>query len=448
MSAVSGTGVPAAAARPRLDADMRRRILGVAVLSVVVAVLLFGLPLAFAVGRLFYDEERSELERVALRGAEAMPADVRASGALRLPTVDSAVHVAVYGLDGTRLSGDGPPVADLAVRGALHGRITDERSGSVLVVAVPATSSDRVVGVVRATSSAGEVRGRVWGTWAGMTVLALLAVAAASAFAAVQARRLARPLQELEAVAEDLGAGNFSSRAAPSGVGEIDRTGQALNRTAQRLDDMLARERAFTARASHQLRTPLTRLRLVLETALHGDADLQAATREAIGSADQLSRTIDDVLALSRGVAGDPQGLDVAGLLAGLRDRWQQPLAAAGRTLSLVEEPHPPASASEPAVRQILDVLLDNAFRHGAGQVTVTARGSGDALAIDVSDEGRAPGDRSLVPGPDVEEPPPEGGHRLGLRMASSLALGSGGRLVHAHTEARTRMTLLLPPPE
>ena len=97
---------------------MRRRILGVAVLSVVVAVLLFGLPLAFAVGRLFYDEERSELERVALRGAEAMPADVRASGALRLPTVDSAVHVAVYGLDGTRLSGDGPPVADLAVRGA------------------------------------------------------------------------------------------------------------------------------------------------------------------------------------------------------------------------------------------------------------------------------------------------------------------------------------------
>ena len=84
----------------------------------------------------------------------------------------------------------------------------------------------------------------------------------------------------------------------------------------------------------------------------------------------------------------------------------------------------------------------------GAGQVTVTARGSGDALAIDVSDEGRAPGDRSLVPGPDVEEPPPEGGHRLGLRMASSLALGTGGRLVHAHTEARTRMTLLLPPPE
>ena len=113
-----------------------------------------------------------------------------------------------------------------------------------------------------------------------------------------------------------------------------------------------------------------------------------------------------------------------------------------------MEEPHPPASASEPAVRQILDVLLNNAFRHGAGQVVVTARGSGDALAIDVSDEGRAPGDRSLVPGPDVDEPPPEGGHRLGLRMASSLALGTGGRLVHAHTEARTRMTLLLPPPE
>jgi signal transduction histidine kinase len=315
----------------------------------------------------------------------------------------------------------------------------------VLVVAVPVTSSERVIGVVRAASSSGEVRSRVWGAWAAMAGVAVLACACASVFAAVQARRLARPLQRLEAVAEDLGAGDFTSRAEPSGVGEIDRTGQALNRTAQRLDDMVARERAFTARASHQLRTPLTRLRLGLDAALHDRGDLRAAAQEAIVSADQLSRTIDDVLAVSRGTPEGGAPLDVAALLADLRGRWHGPLAAAGRPLTVVDEQHLPTAASEPAVRQILEVLVDNAYRHGRGRVTVRARDGGGAVAVDVVDEGKAPGTRSLVPVLADGMPDMGGTHRLGLRMAQSLADGVGGRLLHAHTEAHTRLTLLLP---
>src|ERR1700712_5762027 len=117
---------------------MRRRILGAAVLAVVVAVVLFGVPLAIAVGRLFYDEERSELERVALRSVIAVPADFASSGGqLQLPTTDSSTHVAIYGTDGHRVSGDGPALADRAVRGALRGRVTDGGSGGVLVVAAP-----------------------------------------------------------------------------------------------------------------------------------------------------------------------------------------------------------------------------------------------------------------------------------------------------------------------
>jgi signal transduction histidine kinase len=277
-----------------------------------------------------------------------------------------------------------------------------------------------------------------------MTGLALLAVLCATVLAAMAARRLARPLQELEKVAEDLGSGDLTSRAAPSGVGVIDRTGQALNRTAQRLQDMLARERSFTARASHQLRTPLTSLRLGLESALENDGDLHLAAQEAIASADRLSRTVDDVLALARGVPEPGQQLDVTALLAGVKDRWQAPLAAAGRELVVVELPHPRTSASAPAVRQILEVLLDNALRHGRGRVTVTARDGGGAVALDVADEGVLPPGGSLVPSQVEEAITPPGGHRLGLRMASSLAEGVGGRLVHAHTEATTRMTLLL----
>jgi signal transduction histidine kinase len=355
------------------------------------------------------------------------------------------VHVAVYRPDGTKVVGRGPTTSDQAVRSALRtGRVADGSDEGVLVVAVPVTAAEQVVGVTRAASTPGEVRGRVGGTWLAMTGLAVLAVLCATVLAAMAARRLARPLQELEKVAEDLGSGDLSSRASPSGVGEIDRTGQALNRTAQRLEDMLARERAFTSRASHQLRTPLTSLRLGLESALENDGDLHLAAREAIASADRLSRTVDDVLALARGVPEQGQLLDVAALLAGVQDRWQAPLAAAGRELVVVELPHPRTAASAPAVRQILDVLLDNALRHGRGQVTVTARDGGGAVALDVADEGVLPPGGSLVPSQVEEATTPPGGHRLGLRMAASLAEGLGGRLVHAHTEATTRMTLML----
>jgi signal transduction histidine kinase len=278
-----------------------------------------------------------------------------------------------------------------------------------------------------------------------MAVVALLAGACASLIAAVQSRRLARPLQRLEAVAEDLGAGDFTSRAEPSGVGEIDRTGRALNRTAQRLDDMVARERAFTERASHQLRTPLTRLRLGLETGLQDHGDLRGAARDAIISADQLSRTIDDVLAVSRGTPDGGEELDVAALLTDLKGRWDGTLGEAGRALTVSDQPHATTAASEPAVRQILDVLVDNAYRHGRGGVTVTARDGGGAVAIDVTDEGKATGARPLVPVLVYGNPSVDDSQRLGLRMASSLADGVGGRLLHAHTEAQTRLTLLLP---
>jgi signal transduction histidine kinase len=425
---------------------VRRRILGVAVLAVVLAVGLFGIPLAIAVGRLYTDEESSELERVALRTAVTVPSDVSTDPtAIRIPNGDPSMHVAIYDTKGRRVAGDGPAVGDLAVARALRGRVTDVHDEGVVIVAVPVTSNKQVVAVARAASSPGEVRGRTLGAWAAMTGLALLAGVIASFIAAVQARRLTRPLQHLEAVAEDLGAGDFSTRAEPSGVGEIDRTGQALNVTAQRLDDLLARERAFTAQASHQLRTPLTSLRLGLESALQNDGDLRAAAHEAIVSADQLSQTVDDVLALTRGTSTGSTPLDLPALLAEVRSRWEAPLSSAGRTLVVIEETPPTAAAAEPAVRQILEVLLDNAFRHGKGTVTVTARDGGGALAIDVVDEGHAAGTRPLVPVQDEQSsPPPEGGHRMGLRMASSLARGTGGRLLHAHTEPQTRMTLLL----
>jgi signal transduction histidine kinase len=277
-----------------------------------------------------------------------------------------------------------------------------------------------------------------------MVGLALLAFAAAAGLAITQARRLARPIERLEAVAEQLGGGNFSARAEPSGIEEIDRASSALNKTAERLGDVVARERAFAAHASHQLRTPLTGLRLTLDTALNTPgADLDQAARSAINTADELSRTVDDVLSLARAGIEPVRPLDLVELLGDAERRWHGLLAAQGRPLRLLLQEPPLARASEAAARQIVDVLIDNAYRHGLGAVVVTAREANEAAAIDVQDDGSTTGLDLLRDG--TEDQAASSGQRLGLSLAKRLAEAEDGRLLHATTEPRTRVTLLLP---
>jgi signal transduction histidine kinase len=219
---------------------------------------------------------------------------------------------------------------------------------------------------------------------------------------------------------------------------------QSLNSTADRLGGLVTRERAFSADASHQLRTPLTGLRLGLEMALEKpNGDLRPDVLAAIEHADRLERIVDDLLDLARDVPPPNEPLDVAGLLAELRADRLPTLTATGRSLLVVVEGDIPRSAaSASAVRQILSVLLDNATVHGAGQITVTARNAGGALAIDVADEG---------PGTAVSEQllfarrsGAAAGHGIGLPLARSLAEAEGGRL-RLTRPAPPVFTLLLP---
>ncbi|MCW2611642.1 MAG: integral rane sensor signal transduction histidine kinase, partial [Cryptosporangiaceae bacterium] len=263
---------------------------------------------------------------------------------------------------------------------------------------------------------------------------------AAALVARRQSGRLARPLVALATAARTLGDGDFTVRAPRSGVPEIDTAAAALDDTAGRLDGLLARERAFSANASHQLRTPLTGLRLILEAASGGgEAELRQAATRAIEAADRLERTIDELLALSRSGSASTRPLDVDGVLTDVRDTWVGQLGASGRALRTVHDPElPEARASGAAVRQILAVLVDNATVHGRGTVAVRARDAGDALAFDVEDEG---------PGPDPDADlfarhPAGNGHGLGLPLARALAEAEGGRLVLSRG---ARFTLVLP---
>jgi methyl-accepting chemotaxis protein len=222
-----------------------------------------------------------DLQRQADRAAARVAlylADGATPEAGALEDYDSLTFRSVYDLGRDRLLGRGPETADYTVRRAEDGTTATGVRGDELVVAVPVNHEGEVVGVVRVAGPRDALLWPVWASWLGMLGLALVALGLVWLFARRQARRLARPLDDLVVAATRLGDGDFSVRLPAVAYPEIDAVASSLNATAARLDDLLTRERAFSAEASHQLRTPLTSLRLRLESALaHPDGDLRGA---------------------------------------------------------------------------------------------------------------------------------------------------------------------------
>jgi signal transduction histidine kinase len=424
---------------------MRKRIVTLAVLSATLATSLFAVPLAIAAARYFFFDEATRLERT----ADIAAVDVATDLVHGRPPGDLGPHprgtdVALYAADGRLVSGRGPKHADSLVRRSLaDNSVHSDSDVEKLTVAVPIADQPGAGYVVRAATTPQGVYPRIAITWLGMIALEVVILAAIWQLARRQARRLADPVETLAASAARLGDGDFTVRAGPSGIPEIDTAATALNRAAARIGDLVDRERAVTANASHQLRTPLAGLRLRLETALDTPgADYQTATREAIVAADRLERTIDDLVTLARTQEHRSHPLDTQALLNELHDAWQGPLAAAGRALQVTADQQlRPSRASAAAVRQILAVLVDNAARHGEGQVTVHAREASNTLAIDVTDEGRT------IEHTKPFEHRPADGHGIGLPLARNLAEAEGGRLLLT-SRAPTTFTLFLPEPE
>jgi signal transduction histidine kinase len=424
---------------------VRRRIVTVAVLAAALAITLFGVPLGYAVAASYLGDEAAQAEHVADVAAIEVAAHLaRGEQVTSLPASGSDVVLALYAPDGTRVTGEGPPRADPVVQDAVGGRVsTDTDATGGLAVAVPVTDGTTVTGVVRAASPYPGVWLRIAGAWAVMLALGAVAVGATWLLARRQARRLSAPLESLAGAAQRLGEGDFSVRTAPSGIPEIDAAGSALDVTADRLDDLVSRERAFSSTASHQLRTPLTGLRLTLETALDAPVPAQrAALVGALESADRLERTIGDLLSLARHTPRVRAALPLAALVADWSEGWAPVLAGRGRRLEVTVAPGLPAGrASEAAVRQVVDVLLDNAVVHGAGTVRLAVRDAGSTIAIDVADDGDGPAEPDDVFRSREHADP---GHGIGLALARALAEAEGGRLVLARTRPPV-FSLLLP---
>lgn len=417
----------------------------VALTAVLVAVVLLAVPLALAIRSTLYAGQRDTLERAALAAAVRVSPDYVSGDPVELPHAPAGGRLGLYDPRQRLRAGDGPAAGEDPVRRALAGQVVRGRSGGDLVAAVPVPHDERVIGAVRASSPVAAVRDRVLAVWAALLGVTAAAVTVAVLVARRQARVLAAPLENLSRHCRAVAEGDLNARVSPSSIAEIDQVARTHNTMLHSLSELLRRERDFTANASHQLRTPLAGLQLILEAGLDRK-DARPALREALAATGRLNDTVDELLRLARtdGMTRAPvPDRPVARLVRDTEERWHGLFAQDGRRLEVsgggrgTEEVRVPGGP----VEEILAILLDNARVHGHGTVRLTVRDLDEALAFDVTDEGRVTEDpaRLFERGRSTG-----GGSGIGLALARDLAARLGGRLSATRTDPAT-FTLLVP---
>ena len=429
---------------------LRRRVLTATLVVTTAAIVVFGVPLAFFVTRIERERVVLRLERTASQLIAQVPDEQLTRGQVSLPhplpdaTGERRTAVGVYTAQGRRLSGAGPTDSRLVSQAATAGREVSGNEAGEVVVAEPLRLDRPGTAVVRVAVPDAVVTEDITESIEWMAALAAAVLGLTAAVSVALARRLARPLESLATRAQQLGDGDFAVHAEPADTTEIDAVGGALNATAGRLRALIERERAFTANASHQMRTPLTALRLTLETApLVPARPLEELCTEALRDVDRLEETVKHLLAVARDADLPASEVELSDVFSEAERRWRDPFRRAGRRLVVQEfDEALRVRASATGLSHVLDVLVDNALQHGAGVVTVALVEGIGHVEISVQDEG--PG--VVSDDADVFERRQDSarGHGIGLALARSLVEADGGRLELTDPGPRPMFTITL----
>lgn len=419
---------------------MSRRILLTVIAACALGVVVFFVPTAILVRNQNEHMDRLELQRLAFVAARAAAAQPEAA-APGLGDPDPHHQYARYSPAGQRVAGVGPDTADGSVRAALQGDADNVVTATDIVAAAP-IGTEPIMGAVRVAEPLSVDRGNtaLALTWLGL--LALGAVAAAGAAGWWLLRRLLVPVAALRQAADRLGQGDFTASVPSTGLAEFDDLAEALTASARRVGRLVERERAFSADASHELRTPLAAVMVALETELMSPQPVsRVVVSQSVEALSRMERTVDDLLHLVRDTPGPRETVDLCHLLRQLVEEWQPPATARDRRLTT----RCPASTrvvfSEAALRHILDVLVDNALRHGAGDVVVHADTVRGGTVVSVTDDGAGPAHPESVFRRRAADATGTG---IGLSLARTLAEAEGGRL-SLRAGSPTTFELLMP---
>lgn len=333
-------------------------------------------------------------------------------------------------------------------------RYSDVLQQDILATAVPVFVGGRPEGgAVRITTPLAPVQANVRQTTIGLAAIGFAGFLAGLILAFVLARSFSRPLSTLATAAHRLGRGDLSARTGGiRGAREIEETAQAFDEMAARLEDTVRAQREFVANASHQLRTPLTGVKLRLEAAMSAE-DCSPAVQEQLEAADRevdrLAGIVERLLVLARRVErGGEHVVDVREAADRAAERFAGRASQAGATLDVVGDGGL-AVADQGDLDQVLDALIDNAIAYGASPIVVEAGRSDGRVSLAVRDHG--PG----IPEEDIPriterfyrgqgaEP---GGSGLGLAIVSELVERWGGSVDVARADGGgTRVSVSLP---
>jgi signal transduction histidine kinase len=249
--------------------------------------------------------------------------------------------------------------------------------------------------------------------------------------------------------------GDSTALPLPEARDEVRRLGETLNEMLDRLRRSFARERRFVADASHELRTPVAVVKAELEGALRA-GDYGPRVREALVAAidecDRLGQLAEDLLVVARAADGHlpvrSEDLPARGVLEAVRRRFADRANEHGRRIR-VDAPRDLRLCADPLrIRQALGNLVDNALRHGEGEVVLSARQAAAGVEVEVADQGNGfdpgiagqaferftRGDRART----------RGGAGLGMAIVRAIAEAHGGSSELAQ-DSRTAVRIWLP---
>jgi signal transduction histidine kinase len=382
------------------------------------------------------------------------------TGANVVVTDDAGIAVAVSG-DEARQGDDystRPEIATALTGTPTSGRRPSETlGGDIVYVAVPVLSGATPVGVVRLSYPASTIDDRVSSKVRGILVVGLISLGTAALAAALMATTIVRPLRRLKHSTEQLAAGDFTSRAATDeGAPEIRSLGASFNTMTEQISTLVERQRSFAGDASHQLRTPLTALRLQLERAaatIDTDPETARVDIEAAGAeTERLQRLVEGLLMLARAGHADvaTEVIDVADIVTERAAIWAPLAEERGVALTANTDRQVFARAVPGTLEQIVDNYIDNALNAGSAgnEIIVDASRRDGWVEVDVRDRGPGMPTQQLEHAFDRfwrATTSTHTGSGLGLAIVRQLAEASGGEVALANRhggglEAKVRL--------
>jgi signal transduction histidine kinase len=244
----------------------------------------------------------------------------------------------------------------------------------------------------------------------------------------------------------------------PAAHDEVRRLGETLNEMLDRLRRSFDRERRFVADASHELRTPVAVIKAELEAALRAGghaAQVREALVAALEECDHLAQLAEDLLVVARAAEGElpvrREAIEVKPLLEGVRARFGDRAREHGRNVRVDGGDGLLVEGDDLRLRQALGNLVDNALRHGTGDVVLRARRSeaDGGVELEVADEGAGfdpdLADRAFERFARGDAARTRGGTGLGLAIVRAIAEAHGGRaeiVTDGHPGAAVRLWL------